>query len=89
MDSDSVVKSEPLDQSSSVVRSHKGHSRSKSQTLINFSGTTNDELMKHFERSLEASNVPNHAKSKSLPRPMRGLLNRIKRKKNISKIKLI
>lgn len=72
MDSDTVVKSEPVEQSN-AVRSHKGHSRSKSQTLISFAGPTNDELMKHFERSLEPKIVvPNHAKSKSLPRPMRG-----------------
>ena len=71
---DSVVKSEPLDSDEAAVRGqgHKGHSRSKSQTLISFSGATDDELMKHFERSLESSKTPNHSKSKSLPRPMRG-----------------
>ena len=64
------VKSEPIDDS--VKSSVRGHSRSKSQTLI-VNGAINDELMKHFQRSLSEHPVkPNHAKSKSLPRPMRG-----------------
>jgi len=47
----------------------KGHSRSKSQTLTSFTNPENadEELSKHFARSL-SQNI--HAKSKSLPRPM-------------------
>ena len=50
----------------------KGHSRSKSQTLTSFTNPENadEELSKHFARSL-SQNI--HAKSKSLPRPMAGL----------------
>ena len=54
----------------------KGHSRSKSQTLTSFTNPENadQELSKHFERSL-SQNI--HAKSKSLPRPMAGLYIRV------------
>jgi len=47
----------------------KGHSRSKSQTLTSITNPENadEELSKHFTRSL-SQNI--HAKSKSLPRPM-------------------
>ena len=50
----------------------KGHSRSKSQTLTSITNPENadEELSKHFTRSL-SQNI--HAKSKSLPRPMAGL----------------
>ena len=47
------------------------HARSKSQTIVSMKIDPELELSKHFERSL---NRNYHAKSKSLPRPMRGTL---------------
>ena len=49
------------------------HARSKSQTIVamnNSNSSAETELSRHFERSL---NRHYHAKSKSLPRPMRGI----------------